>query len=83
MPEDYFHCLAPAPGPGVCSTERVCVWGGMCVCVCVRGYVWGVWGCGECVAVGVCVCVHVGGCGCVCTLTGEREGMCKGTSHHT
>ena len=44
MPEDYFHCLAPAPGPGVCSTERVCVWGEcVCVCVCV------------CVCEGVCV----------------------------
>lgn len=62
--------------------------GGGGVCMCVRGYVWGVWGCG-CVAVGVgmcvygcvcgggvCVCSHVGGCGCARTLTRERGKEC-------
>ena len=58
MPEDYFHCLAPAHGPGVCSTKGVCVWGmwvWVCVCVCVRGYVWGVWVWWVCSCGGVCV----------------------------
>ena len=37
----------------------MCVWGEVCVCVCVRGGgVLCVWGWGECSECGVCVCVN-------------------------
>ena len=73
MPEDYFHCLAPAHGSGMCSTKGVYGgggewgWGSVYVCegVCV-GCV-GMWVCscgGVCVWLWVCVYMAV----CVCRV---------------
>ena len=48
----------------------ICVWGGACVCVCMRAHVW------VCVCVRTCACVHVYVCACVCVCVHVRVYVC-------